>query len=109
MRHSLRLFFRITLAGIMATLVVGVGRDQACAAAPQKAKTSKLAGSDAATAVKTVRVPDRGVQPQALVDTEGTLHLIYLGDEPGKANVYYVSQAAGADKLSKPVRVNSQN
>lgn len=99
---------RICVGIVFASVLVAAGRDQACAAAPQKARASKLAGSDAATAVKTVRVPDRGVQPQALVDTEGTVHVIYLGDEPGKANVYYVYQAAGADKLSKPVRVNSQ-
>ena len=75
-------------------------------------KTTKrmraAAATQAATGVKLVRVPDRGIQPQAAVDTEGTLHLIYLGDEPGSANVYYVRKPADAEKFSKPMRVNSQ-
>jgi hypothetical protein len=88
-------------------MVVAVSDDLACAA-PPKGKAAKSAQPDEATEVKTVRLPDRGVQPQALVDTEGTLHVIYLGDAPANANVYYVHQAAGEQKFSKPVRVNSQ-
>src|SRR5229473_876098 len=99
MLHSiLRSCPSLGLATALALLVAGTGRDLACAA-PAKAKASKPAKSDAATTVKTVRIPDRGIQPQAVVDTEGTLHMIYLGDEPGAANVYYVRQAAGAEKF----------
>jgi hypothetical protein len=64
--------------------------------------------NDTPTAVRQVRVPDRGLQPQVLVDTAGTLHLIYLGDEPASANVYYVRKSAGSEKFSRPLRVNSQ-
>ncbi|MBS0266975.1 MAG: hypothetical protein JSS02_33925 [Planctomycetes bacterium] len=60
------------------------------------------------TAVRFTRVPDRGIQPQALVDGTGRLHLVYLGDDPQAANVYYVHQAAGAEAFSPPLRVNSQ-
>jgi hypothetical protein len=108
MLHSiLRSFLSVGLATAFLLTFAGTGLDQACAA-PTKSKTSKPAKSDAAIAVKTVRIPDRGIQPQTVVDSEGTLHMIYLGDEPGSANVYYVHQAAGANKFSKPVRVNSQ-
>jgi hypothetical protein len=75
--------------------------------APKAAKKPN-AGATAATRVTFSRVPDRGIQPQAAVDSNGTLHLIYLGDEPGSANVYYVHKAAGSESLSKPLRVNSQ-
>src|SRR5579863_4389654 len=102
-----RTFPGIGLVASFALIVVDAGNEQVCAA-PPKAKSMKSTRSDDATEVKTVRLPDRGVQPQALVDTEGTLHLIYLGDEPANANVYYVHQAAGEQKLSKSVRVNSQ-
>ncbi|HVC97925.1 MAG TPA: hypothetical protein VND64_29915 [Pirellulales bacterium] len=67
-----------------------------------------VASPDPMTKVKLVRVPHRGIQPQAAVDGEGTVHLIYLGDEPGAANVYYVSKAAGSEMFSEPLRVNSQ-
>jgi len=63
---------------------------------------------DAPTAVRQIPVPDRGLQPQALVDTEGTLHVIYLGDDPAGSNVYYVRKPAGTEKFSRPLRVNSQ-
>jgi len=77
-------------------------------AAPPRRDTK--AKSDAgATDVKLVRVPDRGIQPQAAVDPEGTLHLIYLGDEPGKANVYYVRKPVGSERFSKRIQVNSQS
>ena len=66
---------------------------------PQKRETDGC--PPAATEVKIVRVPDRGIQPQAAVDTEGTLHFIYLGDEPGAANVYYVQQACRQRKVFK--------
>jgi len=107
MQCLIRSTLRICVGIVFASMLVAADHENADAA-PPKAKTSKPAESDPATAVKTVRIPDRGVQPQGLVDSEGTLHLIYLGDEPGNANVYYAHQAAGEEKFSKPVRVNSQ-
>jgi hypothetical protein len=76
-------------------------------AAPKAPQKSKDRAADT-TGVALVRVPERGIQPQAAVDTEGTLHLIYLSDEPGAANVYYVQKPAGSERFSKPMRVNSQ-
>ncbi len=57
--------------------------------------------------VNLVRTPGGGIQPQALVDGKGALHLIYFFGEPGGGDVYYVRQAAGASQFSKPIRVNS--
>lgn len=54
------------------------------------------------------RVPGNGVQPQALLDARGTLHLIYLAGEPGASNVFYVKRAAGQMDFTAPLRVNSQ-
>jgi len=108
--YSRRSFFSIGLVVGFAAMIVTVGNAPAFAAPPntKTTKTTKPANSDQATEVKTVRLPDRGVQPHALVDTEGTLHVIYLGDEPANGNVYYVHQAPGEQRFSKPVRVNSQ-
>lgn len=52
--------------------------------------------------------PDGGIQPQAVVDTQGTLHLIYFKGEAAAGDLFYVRRAAGQEKFSAPVRVNSQ-
>src|SRR5262245_18943607 len=91
---------------ILTLLIMAIAGNVAPAAPPRAAKAKSDAG---ATEVKLVRVPDRGIQPQAAVDPEGTLHLIYLGDEPGKANVYYVRKPAGSERFSKRIQVNSQS
>ena len=58
--------------------------------------------------VTLLRTPGNGVQPQALLDERGTLHLIYLAGEPGASDVFYVKRAAGQAEFSTPLRVNSQ-
>ena len=97
--------FRVT--GFLAGLLVIIAGDIAFAAPPGRSEKRKPDAG--ATEVKLVRVPDRGIQPQAAVDAEGTLHLIYLGDEPGSANIYYVRKPAGRDMFSKRLQINSQS
>jgi hypothetical protein len=62
----------------------------------------------AGTKVDLVRVPDGGLQPQAAVAANGTVHLIYLNGEPKACDVFYVRQAPSGPGFSKPLRVNSQ-
>jgi hypothetical protein len=58
---------------------------------------------------KLLRVPDAGVQPQAVVDARGTLHLIYFkGDNPGAGDLFYVRRQSGSDQFSNPLRINSR-
>lgn len=54
------------------------------------------------------RVPGNGVQPQAVLDERGTVHLIYLAGEPAASDVMYVKRAAGQPEFTAPLRVNSQ-
>src|SRR4051794_40542826 len=61
----------------------------------------------AAERVQLVRTPDGGVQPQAVVDAAGVLHLIYFKGEPKGGDIFYVLQPAGSSEFSKPVQVNS--
>jgi hypothetical protein len=68
-------------------------------AAPLRAETDK---------VKFVRVPDGGIQPQAMADAKGVVHLIYLKGDPKACDVFYVRQEPGAEGFSKPIQVNSQ-
>jgi hypothetical protein len=65
------------------------------------------AGGHSAPAVQLMRVPDRGVQPQALVDFRGTLHLVYLKGDPSACDVMFVRRPAGETKFTEALRVNS--
>lgn len=58
--------------------------------------------------VNLIRTPNGGLQPQAVMDERGTLHLIYLAGEPGASDVFYVRRAKGQAGFSTPLRVNSQ-
>jgi hypothetical protein len=58
--------------------------------------------------VTLLRTPDGGIQPQAVVDTSGVIHLIYFKGDSGKGDVFYVRREPGKDGFSTPMRVNSQ-
>jgi hypothetical protein len=62
-----------------------------------------------------VRPPDGGIQPQAVSDARGVLHLIYFKGDPAAGDLFYVRQPPGGHRreavvldFSKPIRVNSQ-
>ena len=55
-----------------------------------------------------LKVPDGGLQPQATVDANGVIHLIYLYGDPAAADIGYVRRAPGDRQFSKPIRVNDQ-
>ncbi|MBA2480700.1 MAG: hypothetical protein H0V44_08560 [Planctomycetes bacterium] len=63
--------------------------------------------ADAQEAVELLRTPNGGIQPQAVMDGAGMLHLIYYTGDAGKGDASYVSRAAGAAEFSKPLTVNS--
>lgn len=55
-----------------------------------------------------LKAPDGGLQPQAAVDAQGVIHLIYLYGDPAVADIGYVRKAAGGRQFSEPIRVNDQ-
>jgi hypothetical protein len=59
----------------------------------------------AADKVRLLRVPDGGIQPQAVVDAKGTVHLIYFKGDPAAGDVFYAHSEDG-EKFSRPLRVN---
>lgn len=64
---------------------------------------------DAGTnAVRLIRTPHGGIQPQALVDAKGNVHLIYFKGEAKAGDIFYVRQQAGRGAFSEPLRVNSE-
>jgi hypothetical protein len=58
--------------------------------------------------VEIVATPDGGIQPQALVDPTGAIHLIYFKGEPGGGDLYYVRRKSADAGFSAPIRVNSE-
>jgi hypothetical protein len=58
--------------------------------------------------VRVAKTPNDGIQPQAVVDDAGQMHLIYFKGEPGGGDLFYVRGDANTEKYSEPVRVNSQ-
>jgi len=79
------------------------GHFRAGAESPDEAQGQKANG------VALLRVPNRGIQPQAIVDAKGALHLIYIkGDQANKADLFYVRRDAGKEEFSEPIRVNSK-
>lgn len=54
-----------------------------------------------------LRIPGGGIQPQAVVDTDGVAHLIYFKGDPAAGDIFYVRRRPGEQKFSPPLRVNS--
>lgn len=60
------------------------------------------------TTVTTLRTPGDGIQPQAAMDSQGVVHLIYLKGEPKGGDIFYVRREPGQKDFSKPIQVNTQ-
>jgi hypothetical protein len=58
--------------------------------------------------VTTMRAPANGIQPQAVIDAVGTMHLIYFTGDAKGGDAWYVRQVVGTTEFSTPLRVNSQ-
>jgi hypothetical protein len=70
-------------------------------------------GADKAPAAQEKRVflvetPNGGIQPQAVVDSRGIVHLLYFKGEPAAGDLFYVRRDPGKTEFSAPIRVNSQ-
>lgn len=65
-------------------------------------------GVAVAADVMTFRTPEDGIQPQAAVDANGTVHLIYYKGDAGAGDIFYVRRTRNASEFSKPVQVNTQ-
>ena len=58
--------------------------------------------------VTLMRTPDDGIQPQAALDSQGVVHLIYYKGDAESGDIFYVRQGPKEQAFSKPLRVNSQ-
>ena len=55
-----------------------------------------------------LRTPAEGIQPQAVSDQNGLVHLVYFRGEPAAGDLYYTEIGAGKKDFNPSVRVNSQ-
>src|SRR5947209_2069048 len=60
---------------------------------------------EAPTTVTTLRVPNRGIQPQVVVDPRGQVHLLYFKGAPAGGDLYYVRSKDGGRTFSEPLSV----
>ncbi len=57
--------------------------------------------------VQLLRTPGGGIQPQTVVDSEGTVHLIYYKGDSASGDIFYVRRSPGEKVFSSPIQVNS--
>jgi hypothetical protein len=58
--------------------------------------------------IELVKTPHGGIQPQAIADARGMVHLVYLAGDPKAADIFYVRRKPGQGAWSAPLRVNSR-
>ena len=58
--------------------------------------------------VALVRCPGDGIQPQAVTDRRGTVHLIYYRGDPKHGDLFYVRHEPEQTSFSKPIPVNTR-
>ena len=58
--------------------------------------------------IEFICVPTGGLQPQAAVDPQGALHLIYFKGEPAAGDVVYIRRDPDSAAFTPPLRINSQ-
>jgi hypothetical protein len=75
-----------------------------CTAAILSASSTLARNAD----VTVVRVPNDGIQPQAVMDGAGTLHLLYYVGDPMHGDLLYVKSSNSRAMWSSPLRVNSE-
>jgi hypothetical protein len=57
--------------------------------------------------VTVIALPAGGIQPQAVVDAQGVIHVVYFSGQPSGGDLYYVRLVGSERTMSTPVRVNS--
>src|SRR6516162_3844265 len=63
----------------------------------------------AAPRVVVLETPLHGIQPQAVVDRTGVLHLIYFTGDPSHGDLSYVRRGPSQSAFSSPIRVNTES
>ena len=81
---------------------------RAGAASPAAPASSRAAVESPRGAVELLRIPEDGRMPRAVVDTAGTVHLVYVQGGTDRANLFHVTRESGAQDWSEPEQVNNR-
>ena len=90
-------FAALALAGVTWAGVTWAGGSPGRPAAPSRGE------------VETLRVPEGGRMPRAVVDAEGTVHLVYVGGGTDRTNLLHATRVPGSLGWSEPQRVNGRD
>ena len=99
-------FGRVAIAALLLTAVAGVELLPRAAVSPRAPVSPRAEG--VSPAVATLRIPEGGRMPRAVVDSEGTLHVAYVHGGTSRADLFHVTRESGAAGWSEPQRVNSR-
>src|SRR6476661_1429442 len=58
--------------------------------------------------ISLVRVPNGGIQPQAVLGRDGTLHLLYYSGDPAHGDLFYVKSSDSGVTWSRPLQANGE-
>ncbi|HWW01136.1 MAG TPA: hypothetical protein VNZ64_15680 [Candidatus Acidoferrum sp.] len=75
---------------------------------PLLACTWLISSAGAADAVRVMRTPDSGLQPQSVEDDQGVVHLVYLKGDPKACDVCYARREPGDTKFTRQMQVSSE-
>ena len=93
----------------LALAALGLSGCTAQSQAPQaQARPDAPAVAEVAAPVTLLKTPNGGIQPQAVMDSKGALHLIYFKGKPLAGDIFYVRSTDRGKTFSPPLRVNSQ-
>jgi hypothetical protein len=53
------------------------------------------------------RVPNDGIQPQVIQESNGTIHLVYYAGDPASGDLFYCKRTNSDEGFSRPIQVNS--
>ncbi|HEX4770963.1 MAG TPA: sialidase family protein [Bryobacteraceae bacterium] len=55
-----------------------------------------------------IKTPHEGLQPEAVIDSKGVVHVVYLYGDPSSADIAYMRKGPDEREFTSPIRVNSQ-
>jgi len=93
---------RAAVAVVLLTVLAGAVLSLREAVSPRAAAASSHA------AVATLRIPEGGRVPRAVVDGEETLHVVYAAGDTSSGDLFHVTREPGAAGWSEPRQVNSR-
>jgi hypothetical protein len=80
-----------------------------CVIAAASLAASRERAAHVAPRVTILQTPDAGIQPQAVVDSKGSIHLVYFKGDPAGGDLYYsklIARDGGVQPAAAAVRVN---